>query len=135
MGQRGEIEAVRQGAGGDAPETWTEVPTFTVPTKTKVTIRMDRDMLAWFRAMGPGWSTRANQVLRLFMLSRIDGPPPPAPHPVKPPAPSAPERRVACPNCANPIAFATDLREILAEQHGVKIDMRGLASMIERIKR
>ena len=46
MGQRGEIEAVRQGAGGDAPETWTEVPTFTVPTKAKVTIRMDRDMLA-----------------------------------------------------------------------------------------
>ena len=34
------------------------------PTKVSTTIRLDADVLAWFRATGPGYQTRINQVLR-----------------------------------------------------------------------
>lgn len=33
-------------------------------TKEKVPLRLDRDVLAHFRASGPGWQTRINAVLR-----------------------------------------------------------------------
>ena len=36
------------------------------PHKTKVTLRLDDDMLKWFRKMGPGYQARINQVLRLY---------------------------------------------------------------------
>ena len=34
------------------------------PTKEQVTIRLDADLTAHFRAGGPGWQTRLNEVLR-----------------------------------------------------------------------
>ena len=34
------------------------------PTKQQVTLRLDPDVLAKFRATGPGWQTRANEALR-----------------------------------------------------------------------
>lgn len=39
------------------------------PTSAKqiVTIRLDVDMLDWFKAAGPGYQTRINQVLREHM--------------------------------------------------------------------
>ena len=37
------------------------------PVKQIVTIRLDTDMLAWFKAEGPGYQTRMNQVLREYM--------------------------------------------------------------------
>ncbi|MCG2585461.1 BrnA antitoxin family protein [Massilia sp. TS11] len=37
------------------------------PVKQIVTIRLDTDMLAWFKAEGPGYQTRINQVLREYM--------------------------------------------------------------------
>jgi uncharacterized protein (DUF4415 family) len=39
------------------------------PTGVKqiVTIRLDVDMLEWFKAAGPGYQTRINQVLREYM--------------------------------------------------------------------
>ena len=39
------------------------------PTAAKqiVTIRLDVDMLDWFKAAGPGYQTRINQVLREHM--------------------------------------------------------------------
>lgn len=33
-------------------------------TKTRVTLRLDPDVLAHFRATGPGWSSRINETLR-----------------------------------------------------------------------
>lgn len=36
-------------------------------TKQIVTIRLDIDMLEWFKAAGPGYQTRVNQVLRDYM--------------------------------------------------------------------
>jgi uncharacterized protein (DUF4415 family) len=34
------------------------------PTKQLVSLRLDRDVLAHFRATGPGWQARINETLR-----------------------------------------------------------------------
>lgn len=44
-----------------------------VPKKVKVTLRLDEDVVAFFRAMGMGHLTRMNAVLRTFMLARLAG--------------------------------------------------------------
>ena len=36
------------------------------PTKELISLRVDRDVVAAFRAAGPGWQSRANQALRAF---------------------------------------------------------------------
>jgi len=38
-----------------------------------VTLRLDADLLDWFRAQGPGWQTRMNAVLRAWMQARKPG--------------------------------------------------------------
>jgi uncharacterized protein (DUF4415 family) len=37
-----------------------------VPCKTSVSLRIDADVLEWFKAQGPGYQTRMNAVLRAF---------------------------------------------------------------------
>jgi len=37
-----------------------------VPAKTSVSLRIDTDVLEWFKAQGPGYQTRINAVLRAF---------------------------------------------------------------------
>jgi len=34
--------------------------------KTQIALRVDADVLAWYRAQGRGWQTRMNAVLRAF---------------------------------------------------------------------
>ncbi|MGC5703872.1 BrnA antitoxin family protein [Pseudomonas sp. NFXW11] len=38
-----------------------------LPGKKAVTIRLDADVLAWFKAQGAGYQTRINQLLRQYM--------------------------------------------------------------------
>jgi len=38
-----------------------------VPNKQQVTLRVDRDVLAWFRSQGRGYQTRINELLRAYM--------------------------------------------------------------------
>ncbi|QKL01232.1 hypothetical protein GEV39_07285 [Pseudomonas sp. NY5710] len=38
-----------------------------VPAKQAVTIRLDADVLAWFKEQGSGYQTRINQLLRQYM--------------------------------------------------------------------
>lgn len=38
------------------------------PTKQQVTIRLDRDVVETLQASGPGWQTRANDILRRSVL-------------------------------------------------------------------
>jgi uncharacterized protein (DUF4415 family) len=38
--------------------------------KEPISLRVDRDVLAWFRNQGPGYQTRMNAVLRSFMEAR-----------------------------------------------------------------
>jgi uncharacterized protein (DUF4415 family) len=40
-------------------------------TKEMVTLRLDKDVLARFRAGGPGWQTRVNDVLRMAVMGRV----------------------------------------------------------------
>jgi uncharacterized protein (DUF4415 family) len=35
--------------------------------KTQLTIRVDRDVLAWFKSQGRGYQTRINSLLRAYM--------------------------------------------------------------------
>lgn len=41
--------------------------------KTRVTLRVDTDMLKWFRKMGPGYQGRINRVLRIYWTSLLCG--------------------------------------------------------------
>lgn len=46
----------------------------TTSVKQIVTIRLDVDMLEWFKSAGPGYQTRINQVLREYMeANRVRG--------------------------------------------------------------
>jgi uncharacterized protein (DUF4415 family) len=38
------------------------------PIKKAVTLRLDADVLAWFKKPGPGYQTRINRVLRSVMM-------------------------------------------------------------------
>ena len=37
-----------------------------VPAKEAISLRIDADVLEWFKAQGPGYQTRMNAVLRAF---------------------------------------------------------------------
>jgi uncharacterized protein (DUF4415 family) len=37
------------------------------PRKQQLTLRIDSDVLAWFKKHGPGYQTRINQLLRAYM--------------------------------------------------------------------
>jgi uncharacterized protein (DUF4415 family) len=41
--------------------------------KTRVTIRLDVDTVAWFRKLGPGYQSRINTVLRVYWTSLLAG--------------------------------------------------------------
>jgi uncharacterized protein (DUF4415 family) len=43
------------------------------PAKETITIRLDADVLAWFRRRGRGYQTRINRVLRLFVQAQTTG--------------------------------------------------------------
>jgi uncharacterized protein (DUF4415 family) len=51
-----------------APATKSSV----VALKQIVTIRLDTDMLDWFKSNGPGYQTRINQILRQYMADHRD---------------------------------------------------------------
>lgn len=54
--------------GNSLPLGWDalEIHDPVAPHKTKVTMRLDDDMLKWFRKLGPGYQARINQVLRIY---------------------------------------------------------------------
>lgn len=43
------------------------------PVKQAITIRLDSDVIAWLRQDGPGYQTKANQLLREQMLKSWSG--------------------------------------------------------------
>ena len=46
---------------------WTKARLVLPPGKENMILRVDRDVLAWFRASGKGFHTRMNAVLRAYM--------------------------------------------------------------------
>jgi uncharacterized protein (DUF4415 family) len=49
---------------------WDHVQVTVPPGKQQLTIRIDADVLDWFRGQGPGYQTRINQVLRAYVDAR-----------------------------------------------------------------
>jgi uncharacterized protein (DUF4415 family) len=41
------------------------------PIKQAVSLRLDADIIAWLKKTGPGYQTRANQILRHHMLKNL----------------------------------------------------------------
>lgn len=41
--------------------------------KTRVTLRLDADVVAFFRAMGPDWQARVNRIVAAWMHARLAG--------------------------------------------------------------
>lgn len=46
---------------------WKNARVVMPPGKRPITVRIDRDVLAWFRARGRGYQSRMNAVLRSYM--------------------------------------------------------------------
>jgi uncharacterized protein (DUF4415 family) len=42
------------------------------PVKQQVTLRLDSDVVAWLKRAGPGYQTRANNLLRKLMLRDVE---------------------------------------------------------------
>ncbi|MDW8371496.1 MAG: BrnA antitoxin family protein [Geminicoccaceae bacterium] len=40
--------------------------------KRPISIRIDQDVLAWFRTLGPGWQSLVNVILRAYMERHRD---------------------------------------------------------------
>jgi len=56
-------------ASTDIRDWSAEVEIFYRPIKKPVTLRLDADVIAWFKAEGPGYQTRINRVLREVMMA------------------------------------------------------------------
>ena len=52
------VEAIRRYRGQRGPQK--------SPTKELISLRVDRDVVAAYRATGAGWQTRANEALRAY---------------------------------------------------------------------
>ncbi len=66
-------EAIRDDADA-APaldETWFEEAELVMPiAKDRITMRVDQDVLSWFKKQGQGYQTRINAVLRTYMEAK-----------------------------------------------------------------
>ncbi|GEM_PF-836840 len=73
---RGLEDDLRWGMRGSAriPPEWHSIAQADpVPGKRHISIRVDEDVLRFFRSMGAGHLPRMNAVLRAFMLARLAG--------------------------------------------------------------
>lgn len=61
----------------DAPqiEEWMvrERGKFYRPLKQQITLRLDKDVVAWFKGRGDKYQTRINDALREYIRSQMDG--------------------------------------------------------------
>jgi uncharacterized protein (DUF4415 family) len=48
-------------------ETFFRSAEIDIPSKRPVTLRLDEDVLAWFKSQGQGYQTRINKLLRIYM--------------------------------------------------------------------
>lgn len=57
--------------GDSLPEDWNGMDTWHPVRrhKTRVTLRLDSDMVRWFRKLGPGYGQRVNDVLRVYFTA------------------------------------------------------------------
>ncbi|MEI7713251.1 MAG: BrnA antitoxin family protein [Rhodospirillales bacterium] len=68
--RRGAVE--RRSGDSRSPDAWLTAVVFsTTEAKIPVNIRLDADIVRFFRAGGPGYHTRINEVLRAFVSARL----------------------------------------------------------------
>ena len=66
-----EVERLADEEEGPLPEGWEAGVEIGVPEpKQAVHIRLDKGVLRWFKAHGPGYQTRINAVLKAFVAAR-----------------------------------------------------------------
>ena len=66
-----EVERLADEEDGPLPEGWESTIIIGLPPRKRdVHIRLDADVVDWFRAQGRGYQTRINAVLRVFVESR-----------------------------------------------------------------
>jgi uncharacterized protein (DUF4415 family) len=53
---------------------WKNARVVLPPSKELISIRVDKDVLDWFRSLGRGYQTRMNMVLRSFMEHQLKKP-------------------------------------------------------------
>ena len=58
-------------AKGWLPADWSDIDGRPVPERDRLTLRVDRDVAKFYRAMGRGYQERMNRVLRGYMLARL----------------------------------------------------------------
>jgi len=57
------------------PDDFWDAAVLVEPTrKQAISLRVDEDILAWFKETGPRYQTRMNAVLRCYMYARQGGP-------------------------------------------------------------
>jgi len=62
-----EIERTSPSELADLPDDFWSKADVVTPLKQAVSLRVDRDVLEWFRAQGPRYQTRMNAVLRSYV--------------------------------------------------------------------
>jgi uncharacterized protein (DUF4415 family) len=66
-----EVDRLADEEDGPLPEGWEKTVIIGIPLgKQAVKLRIDRDVLAWFRQSGKGYQTRMNNVLRAFVVAQ-----------------------------------------------------------------
>jgi uncharacterized protein (DUF4415 family) len=66
-----EVERQADADDGPLPEGWEDTVVLGIPApKRGVYLRLDPDVLEWFKDTGKGYQTRINTVLRAFVESR-----------------------------------------------------------------
>lgn len=57
------------------PEDWNALDHWrpVKPHKTRVTLRLDSDMVRWFRKLGPNYGPRINDILRVYWTALLSG--------------------------------------------------------------
>jgi len=69
--KQSEVERLADEEEGKLPKGWEEKVVLGIPAPTKdIHIRLDADIVDWFKSRGKGYQTRINAVLRAFVQSR-----------------------------------------------------------------
>jgi uncharacterized protein (DUF4415 family) len=68
---RADIERLADEDDGELPAGWESAVDIGLPERSQaIHIRLDPEVLRWFKAHGPGYQTRINAVLRAFVQAR-----------------------------------------------------------------
>jgi uncharacterized protein (DUF4415 family) len=65
-----EVERLADEEDGPLPDGWEDTIIIGFPFKRDIHIRLDGDIIDWFKAHGRGYQTRINAVLRAFVQAR-----------------------------------------------------------------